>query len=121
MTPWIHNDGLSNELNYALDEFKAMQRLVPGLEGSLVYDTGLRSLIREVNERLFLLVEESSVAFEHGDRSVIDSATSKAFCDKARTRLVDMRNKFVAENIYRLMGPVNQDCVSGPVMAPQIH
>lgn len=121
MTPWIHNDGLSNELNYALDEFKAMQRLVPGLEGSLAYDTGLRSLIREVNERLFWLVEESSVAFEHGDRSVIDSATSKAFCDKARTRLVNMRNKFVAENIYRLMGPVNQDCVSGPVMAPQIH
>ncbi len=121
MAPWIHNDGISNEFNYALDEFQAMRRLVPGLEQTEVYRAELRSLIAETNERLFRLVEESSLAFERGDRSLIDAGETKACVDRARGRLVHARNKFVAENIYRLMEPVAQDCSSGPVMAPQIH
>jgi radical SAM superfamily enzyme YgiQ (UPF0313 family) len=121
MAPWIHNDGLSNELNYALDEFHAMKRLVPGLEKADVYDAALCSLIRETNERLFRLVEESSLAFEKGDRSLIDPEAAQAYCEDARARLVRTRNNFVAENIYRLIEPVSQNCASGPVMAPQIH
>ncbi len=121
MAPWIHNDGISNEFNYALDEFEAMRRLVPGLEQTEVYSSELRSLIAETNERLFRLVEESSLAFENGDRSLIDPEETKAYVEQARARLVSARNNFVAENIYRLMEPVAQDCASGPVMAPQIH
>ncbi len=121
MAPWIHNDGISNEFNYALDEFQAMRRLVPGLEQTEVYGSELRSLIAETNERLFRLVEESSLAFESGDRSVINPGETKAWVEEARTRLVSARNNFVAENIYRLIEPVAQDCASGPVMAPQVH
>jgi radical SAM superfamily enzyme YgiQ (UPF0313 family) len=121
MAPWIHNEGLSNELNYALDEFKAMERLVPGLEQVSVYEASLRSLIADVNETLFRLVEESSIAFENGDRSAIDTEAAKAYCDEARRRLIVIRNNFVAANIYRLIEPVNQDCASGPIMAPQVH
>ncbi|PWT87100.1 MAG: B12-binding domain-containing radical SAM protein [Proteobacteria bacterium] len=121
MAPWIHNDGISNEFNYALDEFHAMRRLVRGLELTEVYETELRTLIRETNERLFRLVEESSVAFERGDRSLIDPEQTKVYVEQARGRLVRARNNFVAENIYRLIEPVAQDCASGPVMAPQVH
>jgi anaerobic magnesium-protoporphyrin IX monomethyl ester cyclase len=121
MAPWIHNDGISNEFNYALDEFEAMRRLVPGLEQTEVYGSELRSLIGETNERLFRLVEESSIAFESGDRSLINPEETNAWVEEARTRLVSARNNFVAENIYRLIEPVAQDCASGPVMAPQVH
>ncbi|MDQ1471083.1 MAG: anaerobic magnesium-protoporphyrin monomethyl ester cyclase [Bryobacterales bacterium] len=121
MAPWIHNDGISNEFNYALDEFQAMRRLVRGLEQTEVYGNELRSLIGEMNERLFRLVEESSFLFESGDRSLINPEETKAYVDQARARLVRARNNFVAENIYRLMEPVSQDCASGPVMAPQVH
>jgi hypothetical protein len=108
-------------LNYALDEFEAMRRLVPGLEQTEVYGTELRFLIAEINERLFRLVEESSLAFESGDRSPIHPEETKAYVERARARLVRARNHFVAENIYRLMEPVAQDCASGPAMAPQVH
>jgi len=122
MRPWIHNEGLANELNYALDELEAMKRLVSGLEQSGVYEAALRSLIRETNERLFRLVEESSLAFEAGDRSILDPEGVRTYCEQAGTRLVRMRNNFVAENIFRLMDhPVSQDCADGPVMTPQIH
>ncbi len=121
MSPWIHNDGLSNEFNYVLDEFKAMQRLVPGLEKTDVYASELRSMISETNERLFRLVEESSFAFERGDTSLINPEAARKYCDQIRARLIHARNTFVAENVFRLMEPVNADCVSGPVMAPQVH
>jgi anaerobic magnesium-protoporphyrin IX monomethyl ester cyclase len=121
MAPWIHNDGLSNELNYALDEFQAMKRLVPGLKKTAIYEAALRSLIREANQSLFSLIEESSLAFEQGDRSIIDPEAAKTYCEGARDRLVRIRNNFVAENVYRLVEPAPQDCASGPVMAPQIH
>jgi hypothetical protein len=98
-----------------------MRRLVPGLEQTEVYGRELRSLIGQTNERLFRLVEESSIAFESGDRSLINPEETKAWVEEARTRLVSARNNFVAENIYRLIEPVAQDCASGPVMAPQVH
>jgi hypothetical protein len=46
---------------------------------------------------------------------------TKAYVEEARARLVSARNNFVAENIYRLIEPVAEDCASGPVMAPQVH
>jgi anaerobic magnesium-protoporphyrin IX monomethyl ester cyclase len=121
VSPWIHNEGLSNELNYALGELRTMERLVPGLEQRDVYEAALRGLIQESNERVFRLVEESSLAFEQGDRSMLDLDTSRIYCEQARTEMIRLRNIFVAENIYRLMEPVSQDCASGPVMAPQVH
>lgn len=121
MQPWIHNEGLANELNYALDEFGAMKRLIPGLELTEVYESELRSLIQQTNERLFLLVEESSMAFERGDRSTIDPDAVRIYCEQTSTQLARLRNDFVAENIFRLRDGVSPDCASGPVMAPQIH
>lgn len=119
--PWIHNNGVSNELNYAWDEHESVRRLVPGVQGLDVYTAALRSLTKESNERLFNLVEESSLAFEQGDRAELDTEPVRQYCEGVRTRLATIRNNFVAENIYLLMDTVNPDCASGPVLEPQIH
>ena len=81
----------------------------------------LRSLTSESNERLFRLVEESSLAFEHGDRSKLDPDPVHDYCEKSRTRLLDIRNDFIARNIELLMATVSPECTNGPVMTPQIH
>jgi anaerobic magnesium-protoporphyrin IX monomethyl ester cyclase len=118
---WIHNNGISNELNYAWDELEAVRRLVPGVQRIEGYSTDLRSLTKESNERLFTLVEQSSLAFEQGDRTELDPDAGRDYCEGVRTRLARIRNNFVADNLYLLMDAVNPDCAGGPVLAPQIH
>ena len=118
--PWIYNQGISNELNYAWDELETVRRLVPGIQGIGGYVASLQSLTKESNEQLFQLVQESSFAFERGDRSVLDPGAVRKYCEQIRTRLVSMRNNFVAENIY-LLRDASQDGANRPVIAPQIH
>jgi len=119
--PWIHHDGLSSQMNYAWDELETLRRLVPGVEGSDDYAAGLRALVRESNEQLFRLVEESVSAFEQGDRAPLDPVAVLAYCKKMEARLIRIRNHFISENIPSLVDAVSVDCSSGPVMAPQIH
>lgn len=119
--PWIHHQGLSYELNYAWDEFESVKRLAPAVWGADEYQLALRSLTAESNERLFRLVEESSLAFEQGDRSQLDQAVVKDYCNNARARLLVIRDRFIRENIDLLMETVNPGCATGPVIAPQIH
>jgi hypothetical protein len=69
---------------------EAMRRVVPGPERTGVYENALRSLIAEVNERLFRLVEESSVAFEHGRDYDLNPAITTEYCEQARRRLVSI-------------------------------
>jgi anaerobic magnesium-protoporphyrin IX monomethyl ester cyclase len=121
LRPWIHNQGLSNQLSYALDEIETFDRLTPGLRGVGPYRNALAKLTAQANERLFRLVEESSVAFEDGDRSLLNPKSIVAYCEKMRARMVDLRNIFVAKNLGRLTERVNADCASGPVMRPQVH
>jgi anaerobic magnesium-protoporphyrin IX monomethyl ester cyclase len=118
--PWIYNQGISNELNYAWDELETVRRLVPGIQGIGGYVASLQSLTKESNEQLFQLVEESSFAFERGDRTVLDPGAVRKYCEQIKTRLVSMRNNFVAENIY-LLRDASQDGANRPVIAPQIH
>jgi anaerobic magnesium-protoporphyrin IX monomethyl ester cyclase len=119
--PWLDQGGLSHQISYAWDELEAVRRLVPGTSGGEAYAGALRSLTAESNERLFRLVEETSVAFEGGDRKSLDPAMAKLYCEKAGARLVNLRNSFVSDNIYLLAESVNADCSSGPVLAPQVH
>jgi radical SAM superfamily enzyme YgiQ (UPF0313 family) len=119
--PWVHNRGLSNELSYAFDEIETFERLTPGLRGARAYRKGLVRLTASVNERLFRLVEETSLAFEQGDRSELEPKRIAAFCERARTKLLDLRNVFVADNLEPLTERINADCSSGPVMRPQVH
>lgn len=119
--PWIHGEGLSYQLNYAWDELETIRRLVAGVEGLEAYRHDLRSLTRESNERLFRLVEESTTAFEAGDRSMPHSEAVRAYCEGNIARLVERRNHFIAENIYLLRDASRLDCTAGPVLAPQVH
>jgi hypothetical protein len=119
--PWMHNYGLSNELNYAWDETAAVRRLVPRVTGIDEYASDLRAITREANERLFRLVEESMDAFLHGRRTPLDADAVNLYCDQVQARLVRRRNQFVADNIYELMDTVAPESAQAPVMAPQVH
>jgi radical SAM superfamily enzyme YgiQ (UPF0313 family) len=119
--PWIHHEGLSYELNYAWDEFESIKRLAPAVWGADEYQTQLRELTAESNEQLFRLVEESSAAFEQGDRSLLEPMATRTYSENNRKRLRIIRDRFVAENIDVLMEAVNPDCASGPVISPQVH
>ncbi len=119
--PWLDQGGLSHQISYAWDELEAVRRLVPGTTGSAVYAGALRRLTADSNERLFRLVEETSVAFEAGDRTGFDPATAQLYCDQAGAQLMRLRNEFISDNILLLADSVNADCSSGPVLAPQVH
>jgi anaerobic magnesium-protoporphyrin IX monomethyl ester cyclase len=119
--PWVHNKGLSNQLSYAFDEIETFERLTPGLRGARAYRKGLMRLTAGANQRLFRLVEETSLAFEQGDRSALEPRRIAAFCERARAKLLDLRNAFVADNLEPLTERINADCSSGPVMRPQVH
>ena len=119
--PWIHGEGLSYQLNYAWDELETVCRLVRGIDGVESYRNALRSLTKESNERLFQLVEDSSIAFEGGDDSFLDPEIALTYCDANIARLIDLRNRFIADNIYLLRDASSADCTAGPVIAPQVH
>jgi anaerobic magnesium-protoporphyrin IX monomethyl ester cyclase len=119
--PWIHGEGLSYQLNYAWDELETVRRLVPGVEGIAAYRHALQSLTKESNEELFKLVEDSSIAFEAGDRSV-DADAVQRYCEANAARLIALRNRFIADNIYLLRDASQLDAAAaGPVIAPQVH
>jgi radical SAM superfamily enzyme YgiQ (UPF0313 family) len=119
--PWIHNAGLANQLSYAWDEVETFARLTPELRGVKAYRKALTKLTAQANERLFRLVEESSRAFEDGDRSPLDAKSIAAYCERTKRKLVDRRNIFVADNLEPLTERINADCSSGPVLRPQVH
>jgi radical SAM superfamily enzyme YgiQ (UPF0313 family) len=119
--PWIYKKGLSYELNYAWDELETVSRLARGVEGVEEYRAALRSLTAESNDRLLSHVEESLQAFEQGDWSKLDPEFALAYCEGGSKRLLDLRNRFIANNIDLLMETVSADCTSGPVMVPQTH
>jgi anaerobic magnesium-protoporphyrin IX monomethyl ester cyclase len=120
--PWLHGEELSYQLDYALDELDTICRLVPGVEGVAVYRAALRALTSESNGRLFHLVEQSSLAFEAGDcSSLLDTASARAYCKGVGARLVERRNRFIADNIYLLRDASRFDHSAGPIISPQLH
>jgi radical SAM superfamily enzyme YgiQ (UPF0313 family) len=119
--PWIYKKGLSYELNYAWDELQTVSRLVRSVEAVDEYREALRLLTAESNDRLLNHVEQSLDAFEQDDRSKLDVRPGLAYCEDGSKRLLDLRNRFIANNIDRLMDTVSADCSSGPVMIPQTH
>ena len=96
-------------------------RLVPSAHGTDAYRAELRALTAESNARLFRLVEESSLAFERGDRALLEAKDVRAYCERTQARLVELRNDYVADNLDPLAQIINADCASGPVLTPQIH
>jgi hypothetical protein len=96
--------------------------LTAGLAGVATYRSALAELTAESNERLFELVENSSLAFEQaGDGSLLDPASSMTACASLRERLLSLRNGWVAENRQALLEELNAMRIRGPVGAPQVH
>jgi len=118
---WIHNDGISHQINWAWTELETARRLVPGLTGCGEYRGALRQVTADSNEALFRLVEESLPAFQGGDRGSLDPARAALACSEFKARLLNIRNHFVHSNVEALVSAASVDQMQGPVMAPQIH
>src|SRR5580698_1217838 len=119
--PWVHGEGLSYQLSYVVDEFEMICRLVPGVTGGEAYRASLKALTRQSNERLLGLVEHFAESFAAGDPSVPDRDEISDYCETSIARLREVRNQFVAENVYLLRDASEAACPSGPVLAPQVH
>jgi len=119
--PWIHGEGLSYQLNYVLDELEMIHRLVPGVEGAEIYRAALKMLTRQSNERLLRLVERFADSFEAGDPFAPDEGEVRDYCETSIARMVELRNQFIAENIYLLRDASDAGCPAGPVLSPQVH
>jgi anaerobic magnesium-protoporphyrin IX monomethyl ester cyclase len=118
---WVNDQGVSQEINWAWDEFETVRRLVPGLTGATQYRAALAALTAASNEELFQLVEESSTAFEQGERSKLDVASARDSCKRIRAHLLGLRNSFILDNVPALTEAVDQEVIRGPIMTPQIH
>lgn len=121
---WVHNDGVSHQINWAWDEFATVSRLVPGLDGVAEYDAALRRLTADSNETLFRLVEESATDYESGDTRGPDLARARSQAGVVKQQLLELRNGFVRDNADALLLAIDDlpaTEVRGPVMAPQIH
>ena len=118
---WVHNGGVSHEINWAWDELKTVERLVPGLVKVPEYSNALTELTVDSNERLFDLVETSSRAYEAGDTRGPDLIAAQNETSRIRTELITLRNNFVRENASTLLDAIDVNEIRGPVMAPQIH
>ena len=46
---------------------------------------------------------------------------ARAYCEGVGSRLIERRNRFIADNIYLLRDASRFDHSSGPVISPQLH
>jgi anaerobic magnesium-protoporphyrin IX monomethyl ester cyclase len=119
--PWLRDEGLSYRINYAIDELASFRRLVPEVQGNQDYYASLRAIAARSNERLFNVVEGSSVAFEHGERSPFDPEDAAAICKALDRELTELRNGFVADNVAMLARAATMSCGDGPIISPSVH
>src|SRR6516165_6532492 len=97
--PWIHKQGLSYSLGSAADELETIDRLAPEASGSEAYRLELRALTAECNAELFALVEESSLAFERGNVSLLNPQRMRDYCRQMQSRLMQLRNDYINDNL----------------------
>ena len=122
VSPWIHKEGLSYSLGNAIDELETIDRLAPEVRGSHAYRSTLRELMADCNNKLFGLVEESSMAFERsGDSSALEPQGVREYCERMLKRLTDLRNDYLSDNLDCLVENITGDRAEGPIMTPQVH
>lgn len=119
--PWIHGDGLSHQFNWAWHEVFIVRRLVGELPGLQTYEQHLAELTRASNAVLFDFVEQTSLAFEHGDSRMLLRHGLSAPRTDIGGALLDLRNGFVASNQDALMHALTTpDGIYGPALMPQV-
>jgi radical SAM superfamily enzyme YgiQ (UPF0313 family) len=121
VSPWIHGEGLSHQFNWAWHELSIIDRLIGVQPGEDVYRRELAELTRRSNDTLFDFVVESSLAFEAGDRRLLEGDALAGPRRELGVSLLELRNRFVARNQQTLVGAVaKSERMDGPILAPQI-
>lgn len=117
---WIHDEGASHQLNWAWNELEAISRLAGEMAGGEGYRDSLAALTRRSNDQLFQLVEESSLAFEEDDASLLWPERIEPITAAIVAELLELRNRFVAANEDALADAIERHRVRGPITSPQI-
>lgn len=117
---WIHDDGVSHQLNWARHEIEVLERLVGDLDGIAAYRRELATITRRSNDRLFDFVEETSMAYERGDSSLLVGDDASDLCRETAGELLRTRDAFVARNQGAILAVVLGEPVTGPIISPQI-
>jgi radical SAM superfamily enzyme YgiQ (UPF0313 family) len=117
---WIHGHGVSHQLNWAWHELEVSVRLASPLDGVPEYRRELAALTRRSNDELFGYVDATSLAFERGDRSLLDPEHTEPTCRALIEDLLVIRNDFVAGNVDAVQSAVERDRITGPIVQPQI-
>ena len=124
VSPWVHGEGISHQLNWAWHEVFLMRRLVTGLTeltGLDDYALELAGLCRDSNEVLLGFVESSARAFDAGDEHALRSEHLERERLRLGRSLLDLRNGFVGQHQDALLDAVSaSDAIRGPILAPQI-
>ncbi len=93
----------------------------PGRSSGLdEYRDELAALTRHSNAELFGFVEESSLAFEAGDTSLLSPSRAEPICSAIVEDLLEIRNRFVTGNEGTVLAAIERSRISGPIVSPQI-
>jgi hypothetical protein len=117
---WIHGEGVSHQLNWAWNEITVIERVVGRLDGTDGYRRDLAALTAASNDELFDFVRETSLAFEAGDDTLLDSPRPAEVCAQVQSDLLEIRNAFVARHQDTLLEAIAATKVTGPITSPQI-
>jgi anaerobic magnesium-protoporphyrin IX monomethyl ester cyclase len=102
-------DALSNQLNWAWQEYWVIQRLFPPLEGIGEYERFLRLQTERSNSFLLSLIQGSSMAYASGRDALPPLADFKKTCYGFSERLIMQRDEFMLKNQKKLLDTLDLD------------
>jgi radical SAM superfamily enzyme YgiQ (UPF0313 family) len=101
---WIQgSDALTNQLNFAWQEYWVIRRLFPPVIGLQAYERFLRSITTRYNEFLLDKVQEGSRAFENGAVSLLSAGQFHTARGRFADQLLVKRDAFILRNQNALM------------------
>jgi radical SAM superfamily enzyme YgiQ (UPF0313 family) len=101
---WIQgSDALTNQLNFAWQEYWVIRRLFPPVIGLQAYERFLRSITTRYNEFLLDKVQEGSRAFENGAVSLLSAGQFHTARRRLADQLLVKRDAFILRNQNALM------------------
>lgn len=118
---WVHNDGISHQLNWAWYELGVIERLVDRLCDAPAYRDALRTLTSASNAALFHLVTDAADAFEAGDWAaldgLLDEVGNRERVGRTMADMLAQRDAFVGANVEPILAAAEASRVGASVQA----
>jgi radical SAM superfamily enzyme YgiQ (UPF0313 family) len=119
---WVHNDGISHQLNWAWYELGVLERLVADMQGADEYRASLRALTGASNAALFRLVVDAADACQAGDWGALDGlldiAAARQTVSATFADMLHRRDDFVAANLEPILAATDPALATAPAVQP---